>query len=224
MNLLDDEYVFKGKRYIHRNNGSRDLIIVLNTHNQGDKYFGLKTISDKINDVDILFLVDPYNKYYLDSDEGNVYKELIREVLKGYDKTSVSIFGTSMAGYAALFLGLEFDLNIISINPQLNLGTARDLAWPKLRETLDSLDSSIDIENIIKEKYGGQTLFFVFGHHRLDKQAYLEFLNLNLVDVSYYVRRVDSAEHKFFLSDLSYLKSIHFLCKELNCINKVIQA
>lgn len=224
MGLLNDEYVFKGKKYVYKKNKSKDLIIVLNTHNQGDKYFGMRTIIDSIVDVDILFLVDPNNKYYLDADKGGVYKELIREVLKGYNSRSVSIFGTSMAGYAALFLGLEFDINIISINPQINLENSKNLAWPKLRETLEGLDSRIDIEEIIQNKYSGQTLFFVFGHHRLDKQAYLEFLNLNLTDVSYYVRRVNSIEHKFFLSDLSYLKKIHFLCKDLDVINKSIEA
>lgn len=218
-----NEKVFRGKKYVHIHNGHKDLLIVLNTHNQGDRYFGYKTICESANNVDVLFIVDPNNKYYLDDNNGQDYKDLIGSILGGYEPSRVSIFGTSMAGYAALFLGLEFSLDIISINPQINLDSAQELAWPKLKETLSNLDSKINIEALFKEKYAGQVLFFVFGQHRLDRQAYREFLSLDLEDVGYYVKRVNSLEHKFFLSDLSYLENIHFLCKDLAQINNAIR-
>ena len=206
-----NEHIYKNKKYVYINNHSEHLIIVLNTHNQGDRYFGYKTLSEGETDVDLLFLVDAHNKYYLDHDKGKTYLELIELIIKNYDLEKVTIFGASMAGFAALHFSMELKLNVIAINPQINLSSAEKLAWPKLRETLSNLDSHYDLENGIIQKYSGQSIFLTFGQHRLDKQAYQEFIGLNLPNVSVIIRLIDSIEHKFFLNDLLHIKDIHFL-------------
>ncbi|MFY0642113.1 MAG: hypothetical protein JXR16_13765 [Bermanella sp.] len=221
--ILDSEKEFKNKKYCYVQNGSSDLLIVLNTHNQKDRYFGYNSINNSIKDIDLLFLVDPNNKYYLDADEGKVYKELLAEILLNYKSSDVSIVGTSMAGFAALHFGMEFGLNVVAINPQLNLDSAYELAWDDLKNTLSNLESKLNIEELILKKYSGQTLFFVFGGHRLDLQAYNEFLSLDMSDVSFYIRRIESPAHKFFLSDLGYLRDIHYTNKLLSEINGVLQ-
>lgn len=206
-----NEHIYKNKKYVYINNHSEHLIIVLNTHNQGDRYFGYKTLAEGETDVDLLFLVDANNKYYLDNDKGKTYLDLIENIIKNYDLEKVSIFGTSMAGFAALHFAMELKLNVIAINPQINLSSAEKLAWPKLRDTLSNLDSHYDLESSIIQKYSGQSIFLTFGQHRLDKQAYKEFIALNLANVSIIVRLIDSIEHKFFLNDLLRIKDIHFL-------------
>lgn len=221
---IENEREYKNKKYVHIENGSDHLVIILNTHNQGDRYFGYKTISESNKKVDLLFIVDPYNKYYLDDNEGETYKELIEYIAKNYLKDNISIFGTSMAGYAALYFGITLKLNIIAINPQINLDSAKKLAWPQLKETLTNLTCSCDLEKLIVQQYSGQSIFLTFGQHRLDKQAYSEFMNLCIKDMIVNIRLIDSLEHKFFLSDLTYVEQIHFLGVENKRINKVIRA
>jgi hypothetical protein len=169
-----------------------------------------------------LFLVDPNNKYYLDADEGFVYKSLINLISADYDPQCVSIFGTSMAGYGAILFGLWFGFNVIAVNPQINLSSAYELAWPKLKKTLGNLDSNIHLEDEFIAQYAGQPLFLVIGNHRLDIQAFNEFLALEIPDVSFIVRRVDSMEHKFFVNNLCYLLDIHLICKSMRKVNDTI--
>jgi len=171
-----------------------------------------------------LFLADSNNKYYLDDDEGARYKDIIRNIISEYEVANVSIFGTSMAGFAALHFGMLFSLNVIAINPQIRLDTARNVAWPDLKITLSTLDSQIDLIEIIKEHYNGQPLYLVFGKHRLDLQAHNEFKSIDINEMSLVIRTVDSVEHKFFLTDLKSLSQIHELLKKNRKINEVISA
>ena len=219
---MDNEKQFQGKSYVYINNSRRDLLIILNTHNQGSRYFGYKTISEGVTDVDLLFLVDPYNKYYMDADEGLVYKSLIKLISADYDPECVSIFGTSMAGYGAILFGLQFGFNVIAVNPQINLSSARVLAWPKLKETLGNLDSQINLEDQLITRYSGQSIFLIVGNHPLDVQAFNEFIALKVPNISFIVRKVESKEHKFFMRDLCYLLDIHLLCKTIRTINDTI--
>jgi len=221
---MNEDSNYENKKYFYKNNKTGHLLIVLNTHNQGERYFGFKTLLEAEEKVDLLFLVDSNNKYYLDDNDGRTYIKLISEVLKNYDLEKVSIFGTSMAGFAALNFGMKLNLNVISINPQINLQSAHKLAWPALRTTLSNLESSCDLEKIIIDKYSGQSLFLTFGQHRLDKQAYKEFMNLNLVDLSVNIRIINSLEHKFFVSDLVALIDIQFLGLENRRLNRFIKA
>lgn len=222
LDIMSLEKVHLDKKYIHRKTGSGHLLIILNIHNQGEKYFGLKQISDGIKDMDLLFLVDSNNKYYLDDDEGARYKDIIRNIISEYDVTNVSIFGTSMAGFAALHFGMLFSLNVIAINPQIRLDTACNLAWPDLKITLSTLESKIDLIEIIKERYNGQPLYLVFGKHRLDLQAHNEFNSIDINDMSLVIRTVNSVEHKFFLTNLKSLSQIHHLLIQNRKINEII--
>ena len=221
---IKQEGAYKNKKYVHIKNSSDHLLIILNTHNQGDKYFGYKTITESNKNVDLLFMVDPNNKYYLDDNQGETYKELIEYIAKNYRRDKVSIFGTSMAGFASLYFGMILKLNVIAINPQINLDSAKELAWPELKKTLSNLSCSCDLEKLIVEEYSGQSLFLTFGQHRLDKQAYTEFMALSVKNIIVNIRLVDSLEHKFFLSDLSYLEEIHFLGVENKRLNNFIRA
>lgn len=217
------ENELNGKKYFLKDNNSENLLIVLNTHNQKNRYFGFKTLVSGIDDIDILFITDPNNKYYLDSNRGESYRNLLSEVICKYKVENVSIFGTSMAGFAALYFGLYFNINIISVNPQIDLKASTDLAWPDLKKSLMNLESEVDIYNYFRKNYREQSIYIVFGRHRLDERAKSDFLKIaNEFEVNYVINFVDSIEHKFFISDLLYLRDIHFLNKKNRSIRKIL--
>lgn len=90
-------------------------MVCLSTHNDGTKYRPLPSAYRYI-DADLLFVRDPDNSYYLQGDEGEAYLGLIRGVTAPYKPQDVVMFGSSMAGYAALRWALAINANAVLSN------------------------------------------------------------------------------------------------------------
>lgn len=198
--IIDGEAIFKGKRYVYKNYGTNRLLIILNTHNQGDRYFGFSGLT-KSPKSDLLFLTDPTNRYYLDDDFGGGYIELIKIIAERYDSSCVCIFGTSMAGYAALHFGSILGLHIIASNPQLDLNLTYRLSWENLRNSIDKMDARPHIKELIKDT-NPRSVFLIHGEHRLDVANADVFNQINFGECTIIKKRVISMEHGFFIHDL----------------------
>ena len=86
---------FFGRKYLYvPKEGSSKLLILLSAHNQGNRYFLLKSFisNQKYN---LLFITNPENNWYLDDNFGESYIKLIKYISDKYDKNNVFIFGSS---------------------------------------------------------------------------------------------------------------------------------
>lgn len=212
-----NELIYKNKKYIHEQYGSDSLLIVLNTHNQGEKYFGYATLTKKTNS-DLLFITDPNNSYYLDKDNGEIYKELLIKISEKYEKKKITIFGTSMAGYAALYFGSQLGFHIITSNPQIDLDMSFEISWPNLRETLSKIENKISLKKFIGDNYHGGNIFIIYGKHRMDLANYKLFCEINFGEKAIIKKHINSIEHGFFLR-LETLNEIQFLLENIE--NKI---
>lgn len=193
-----NESTYKDKKYAHEKYGHDNLLIVLNTHNQGNRYFGYATLT-KLAESDLLFITDPNNSYYLDDDDGQIYKELILNITKDYSIEKVFIFGTSMAGYAALFYGSQLGFHIIASNPQLDLDITYNLSWPSLRETISKIPNKIPLKEFISGKYKGRSIYIIYGNHRVDIANYNIFNSIDFGETLIIKKHINSVAHGFFL-------------------------
>ncbi|HDZ8856109.1 MULTISPECIES: hypothetical protein [Aeromonas] len=199
-----NELIYKSKKYVHEKYGFDKLLIVMNTHNQGDRYFGYSTLTHEPKS-DLLFITDPSNGYYLDDNQGADYLELITNISRNYDKDKVCIFGTSMAGYAALFFGSKLGFHIIASNPQLDFDITYKLSWENLRDSLDKIKNKINISDIYSSGYNGGNIFFIYGEHRLDIANADIFKSLDFNEKVVIIKKIKSIEHGFFIKDLNNL-------------------
>lgn len=199
-----NELIHKNKKYVYEKYGHDRLLIILNTHNQGDRYFGYTSLTSAPKS-DLLFITDPNNGYYLDDDQGHTYAELLANISSSYNINNVCIFGTSMAGYAALLFGSRLGFHIIASNPQLDFDITYKLSWENLRESLDKITNKIDIKDEIRNKYNGGNIFFIYGEHRLDLANAEIFKSIDLSERLVMMKKVKSLEHGFFIKDLNNL-------------------
>jgi|SRR5471030_926110 len=206
-----NELIYNEKKYAYERYGSEQLLIILNTHNQGDKYFGYATLTANAKS-DLLFITDPNNSYYLENDDGNAYKELIIKISDNYPSGKVTIFGTSMAGYAALFFGSQLGFNIILSNPQLDLNVTYELSWPNLRETISKIPNKIPLSEFIGDSYSGGNIYIIYGAHRIDLANFNIFNQMKFGEKLIIKKHVKSIEHGFFLK----LESLYEIQKILN--------
>lgn len=193
-----NELSYTSKKYAYEKYGHDNLLIVLNTHNQGSKYFGYATLTRNPKS-DLLFITDPNNSYYLDNDDGKTYKELLIEISKKYATEKVTIFGTSMAGYAALFFGSQLGFNIILSNPQLDLQLTSDISWPNLRETISKIPNKIKLKEFIGDIYSGGAIYIIYGDHRIDLANFEIFNQIEFGQNIVIKKHIKSIEHGFFL-------------------------
>jgi len=210
------ELVYNEKKYSYGKFGYEKLLIVLNTHNQGDKYFGYATLC-KNPKSDLLFITDPNNSYYLDNDKGMTYKNLILEIARNYNKENVYIFGTSMAGYASLFFGSQLGYNIITSNPQLDLDLTSELSWPNLRETISKLPQKISLKEQLSDNYSGGSIYIIYGNHRIDMANFKIFEKINFGETLIIKKHIQSIEHGFFIE----IESLYEIQNLLETGNKV---
>ncbi|WP_421173019.1 hypothetical protein [Aeromonas sp. 601115] len=199
-----NELVYKSKKYVYKKYGFNKLLIVMNTHNQGERYFGYNSLTNEPQS-DLLFITDPNNSYYLDDDQGEIYLDLISDISKNYCKDNVCIFGTSMAGYAALLFGSKLGFHIIASNPQLDFDVTYKLSWENLRESLSKINKKINIADVYNDGYNGGNIFFIYGEHRLDIANADIFKSLDFNEKVVVLKKVKSVEHGFFIKDLNNL-------------------
>ena len=118
--------------------------------------------------------------------------------MKIYGSTNIFIFGSSMAGYAAIKYGEVLDLNIIAMNPQLSIEVSYQSAWPDLRNTFSQITHFQDIDfKRIKNR-----VFLVFSEHPMDKANYAFFVESTTdIPIKSTVQRISTNEHNFPYAD-----------------------
>ena len=205
-----NESVFLGKKLVHHKIGSDKLLIVLNTHNQGEKYFGFSTLVENAKS-DILFLTDPNNSYYLDNDLGSKYIKIISHFVDQYDTSKCCIFGTSMAGYAALYIGSELNLNIIASNPQVNIDLTVEKSWDDLRNSISKINNYHNLDYLFRDKFNGRNVYLIYGEHRLDIANAELLLSLPIYNSLIIRKKINDKSHGFFIKDLNLLFDIQDL-------------
>jgi len=142
------EKIFDNKRFVYIKGcaeKNKSLIVSMSTHNGGERYFGFRALIDS-QSADLLFVTDPNNSYYLEDDEGDGYKRLFLSIVSNYAPNRVSFFGSSMAGYAALYHSSFFGANAIVSNPQLNFAITLKNCWSDLKKTINKLSYKSNLE------------------------------------------------------------------------------
>lgn len=191
------------------NNESVKLLVVLSTHNQKNTLFAVRKILSSFT-TNLLFLTDYHNSYYLENRDNIEQTTYYREICKYVEKfgaENITIFGSSMAGYAAIKFGTMFDLNVIATNPQLDLEVSYPFAWKELRETFKKVNH---FSPISVNQYAGKILVF-FGYHPMDCVNHDLFTEIFKTKKNRYaIVRLATQEHSFPFS-----KNPNFLFKIL---------
>lgn len=222
---MGKEFSYLGKKYYSLPSNkcveeSKSLIIVMSTHNQKDRYFLFnKLLECTERSSDVIFVTDPNNSYYLDSDNGKEYFSFFEYLIKDYDPINVSLFGTSMSGYAALLFSRMIGCNAIVNNPQVNLNESYAFAWPALKNTLSNV-CSLDISISDYEKKPG-SCFVVYGEHAMDE------MNKKLLDASsnlfdtYISRGILDKSHGFYFEIVEDIFEINSLILKFNDVKLI---
>jgi hypothetical protein len=162
---------FFGRKYLYiPNEGSKKLLILLSAHNQGNRYFLLKSFLTKQNH-NLLFITNPENNWYLDDDLGELYLKLIKSITDTYDNNNVFIFGSSMAGYAAIHFSIKLNVNCLTCNPQVNLNISMDYGWYELNKNISKLISkrkALPLEELLNKSFYSGVMCIVHGHAPID--------------------------------------------------------
>ena len=179
---------------------SDELIVVMSAFGIGNKFMHLKTmLSDQR--TNLLFIADPNYTWYLEKDMGESFSRLINEYASKFDNNKVTLVGTSMSGYGALYHGVKFGFNIISSNPQINLKVSLNtipIHWgPNLRQT-----EFIDISTIMSGRYIKSCIYILFGHSAVDIANLKEYSKIITKSVKQIVEIVDSKKHSYYFKDV----------------------
>lgn len=217
--LNDFENDFEGKKHLyipHENSDS--LIVCMSTHNFRDRYFYLKSmlIDKKCN---LLFITDINNSYYLDDDLGEGYNRLLYRYISKFNPENITLFGSSMSGYGALYHSIKLKTNALVCNPQIAYKETFDNAWGDLRNTLKKVNGFQDIDNLIMNQELDSVWHISHGDYLMD------VVNINKLKSSspkksriFYQKLIDS-EHGFYFKNTNDVYSIHRLLCELRKIN-----
>ena len=165
------EKELKGKKYLFvPKEGCDRVLILLSAHNQGDKYFLLRSFVEK-DKYNLLFITDPGNSWYLNDDFGSSYVQLIRSVLVNFDAKKCYIFGSSMAGYAAINFAVQLGIHALICNPQVDLNLTLDYGWYELNKNIAKLTSkrlNSDLGKLLNESMYDKVMCIVHGHAPID--------------------------------------------------------
>ena len=166
-----NERILSGKKYLFVECvGSKKILVLLSAHNQGNKYFLLRSFLENQR-FNLLFITDPDNSWYLDADFGEKYLEIINSITCNYKKEDVYIFGSSMAGYAAINFAVNLNVNALVCNPQVNLELSLDYGWYELNKNIKKLTSNnkaLALEKLLNNTFFDKTICIVHGHAPID--------------------------------------------------------
>lgn len=206
--MLYEDIVRENERYLNgipymwfRRESARTgiLLVTFATFRNGDKYASLEACV-RHTGHDLLCLRDPDNTYYLRDDLGAGYRHVLDHVLAEYNPSRVVMFGSSMAGYAALRWALELDTNCIVNNPQLNLDISARLSWKELRESILRIPHRFNLEDLhFQERHCAVTC--LHSRHPMD-QANIELLFrmwLRTPGMSLYVQQHREENHRYLI-------------------------
>ena len=208
------EFTFEDKKVLFLEKKDSDsLIIIANTHNQKDRYLGMKLFS-KNSLYNLLFITDPNNSYYLENDYGQSYKRLLHHFSKNFNPQNITFFGSSMSGYAALYHGVSMDFNVITVNPQLNFEVTYKNAFPDLKKSIENLQSSIALNEWLPDHIKNSVIYYIYGQHRLDV-ANTKLLNLQKSKQhTIFMQAVDCDKHEYFFGqNADYIFRLHEMLK-----------
>ncbi|KGQ70978.1 hypothetical protein OA57_01645 [Chelonobacter oris] len=209
---------------------STDLIIIFSSHNQPN-FLGYKSLTNAMKNypkISLLFLSDPENMYYLGFDGGKINKEIIRKYVNKFPPENITFFGSSMAGYAAIFFGSIFNGNIFASNPQINFGVTSALSWNTLRNNIARIPIKIDLDLHLNAFLNDSVIYIVHGLHRLDIANMGLLMTTPLRKSRIFIERIDDESHGFYLPSLIKLFEIHYVLillrhKKITGINLIAQ-
>jgi hypothetical protein len=191
----------RDKRLIYIEKESDTLLISLSTHNQGNRYQSLVTFSDL--NYSLLFLTNPGNNYYLESDGGKSYYELVREFASLYATRRLVFTGSSMAGYSAIKMSFEFGGNAVVSNPQVDFYLTRMLCWEELRKNIEKIPETLDIVDI--ENIDKTSINFAYGRYPMDLANAAVMMNIAFkrknLDINFIESR--TKEHRYLFPTLT---------------------
>lgn len=165
-----EQKIVNGKpvRFIE-NRKSDKLLIVLSPRNQD--YFMATKRFVKDPKINVCFLFDSDNSYYMENNEGKEYLDTFKILMKPYKNCNVTILGTSSSGYAAIYFGLNLNTNVIANVPQLNLDIVRNNKEPKwdgLRKDISILPKLPNLTDLLSEHKQDTKILIVHGKAQLD--------------------------------------------------------
>lgn len=217
---MKEERVFENKKYVYieREKGE-GLIVSMSTHNFGERYYMFHTLIEKCN-CSLLFIKDPSNSYYLEHDQGASYQRLLRGFVNKYGCENITLFGSSMSGYGALFHSLELNVNAIVNNPQVDFYSSFHNAWPDLRKTLKKIESRwININDRMQFFNDAESnWFYAYGNARIDLDNVKEIRGILNSRVRFIFQNVRDNEHGFYFKNGRNVFLIHRLLSEMRQI------
>ncbi|WP_298397408.1 hypothetical protein [uncultured Azonexus sp.] len=160
-----------GKKYLFVPCDNSDkLLVLLSAHNQKNRYFLLRAFLEEQN-INLLFITDPKNTWYLDEDKGEVYNSILGKIFSRFDRKNIYIFGSSMAGYAAIHFSVLNNVNCLACNPQVSLDLSLDYGWHELNKNMLKVLSNggaVQIESLLDNSVYDSVMCIVHGHAPID--------------------------------------------------------
>lgn len=213
-----------GRKYLHhrKKDGDGKLNVIMSAHNHGGKYMALRTFIEN-SDSDLLFINNPENSWYLDSDDS--YSHIIYDLLKDYNHADVTFYGSSMSGFAAIYFSIKFNANAIAINPQVNLNISYDYAWDGLKSSLDKVNvEKVDLEKYCIENWKESVIYILHGHDDIDLVNAELFSTARPKNKKLVIHTIDDDAHVNYLArDYSLFNNIRDVVNGLRNVNAQVE-
>ncbi len=216
MAQIAQENEYRGRKYVFLPhtlpNGSIDYkagaIVVMATHNNGDRYFAYEAFK-KFHRCSLIFVTDPNNSYYHSECEGCSYEEFFRFLLRDFDPSSVTFFGSSMAGYGALYHAVVMNANTIVSNPQINFDLTEKYCWPALRNTISRIPRRLNLDEWLPLNYRESAIYLIHGQNDMDLANVECLLRIPLKNRIIGISAVPDIAHGFYINNFSKVFDLH---------------
>lgn len=214
--LITQEKTYRGRKYAFlprtlpdgEIDCSAGVIVVMATHNNGDRYFAYDALK-KFDRCSLLFVTDPINSYYHSECEGCTYEDFFRFLLRDFDPASVTFFGSSMAGYGALYHAVVMNANAIISNPQINFDLTEKHCWPALRNTIYRMPRRLNLDEWLPSNYRDSAIYLIHGQNEMDLANVDCLLKIPLKNRIIGISSVPDAAHGFYINDFSKIFDLH---------------
>ncbi|WP_299947809.1 hypothetical protein [uncultured Microbulbifer sp.] len=126
--LRENRSSHKGVNFVYLpKENSKKLLIILSPHNQGDRFCWVKILVPS-HDMSLLYINNPADDFYSLETNHAVYKEIIKSVSSIHEKKHTHIMGSSMSAFAALRIGMDLDVSVFAIGPQVVASESKEFA------------------------------------------------------------------------------------------------
>lgn len=211
------EREFENKKYVYiANEVNRTLIVAMSTHNFGENYYMLRGLCESC-ECSLLFITDPINSYYLEEDQGASYQRLLQKFVKKYGCENITLFGSSMSGYGALFHSLELNTNAIVSNPQIDFKSSFDNAWSDLQNTLRKVEKNwVNINDKITSMQNVNVQWFcAYGDNQLDAPNIKKLREVVKPNLRVTFQNIKDDTHGFYFKNKDNVFLLHRLMVEM---------